>query len=143
MPEAVHSEVAHASPQACFDVITDFERYPDWVAGMKSCRILERDEQGRGLVVEAVLDLKLRTIRYVNRYDYEPPSRLWWSSIDGDIKRIDGLYRFEDQGDGTTLMTFALDVDPGMFVPGMVKKMLTDVMARNSVRDLKERVEGG
>jgi ribosome-associated toxin RatA of RatAB toxin-antitoxin module len=143
MPKAVHSEIAHADPQACFDAITDFERYPEWVAGMKSCRILERDEQGRGLVVEAVLDLKLRTIRYVNRYSYEEPTHLWWSSIDGDIKRIDGEYRFEDQGDGTTRMTFTLDVDPGMFVPGPIKKMMSEGMAKNSVRDLKARVESG
>ena len=70
-------------------------------------------------------------------------SWVWWSSIEGDIKRIDGEYRFEDQGDATTRMTFTLDVDPGMFVPGPVKKMLTEGMARNSVRDLKKRVEGG
>src|SRR5437773_1364993 len=137
MAQAVHSEVARADPKACFDAITDFESYPEWVAGMKSCRVLERDDEGRGLIVEAVLDLKLRTIHYVNRYSYEEPTRLWWSSIEGDIKRIDGEYRFEDQGDATTRMTFTLDVDPGMFVPGPVKKMLTEGMARNSVRDLK------
>jgi ribosome-associated toxin RatA of RatAB toxin-antitoxin module len=138
---ATHSETAYATVQECFDAITDFDTYPQWNSGIKDCRIIERDEQGRGSLVEMVLDLKLRTIRYVLRYGFDEPVHLWWSSVEGDLKRIDGDYRFEDLGDGVTRMTYSVDVDPGMFVPGPVKKMLSTVTVRNAVSELKARVE--
>jgi ribosome-associated toxin RatA of RatAB toxin-antitoxin module len=139
---ATHSEAAHATPQQCFDAITDFETYPEWNSGLERCTVLERDDQGRGSLVEMVLNLKLRTIRYTLRYDYSgAPHHLSWRSVDGDVKLIDGDYMFEDAGDGTTRMTYSVDVDFGMFVPGPVKSMLKTVTVRNAVRELKSRVE--
>jgi ribosome-associated toxin RatA of RatAB toxin-antitoxin module len=138
---ASHSETARATVQECFDAITEFESYAEWASGVKTCRVLERDDQGRGSLIEMVLDLRLRTIRYVLRYGYDEPAHLWWKSVDGDVKLIDGDYRFEDQGDGTTRMTYSVEVDPGMFVPGPVKSMLAGVTVKNAVRDLKRRVE--
>jgi ribosome-associated toxin RatA of RatAB toxin-antitoxin module len=139
---ATHSEIAHATAQECFDAITDFESYPEWNTGLQECRVLEHDEQGRGSLVESVLDLKLKTIRYTLRYDYSgAPTHLRWRSVAGDVKRIDGEYTFEQLGDGTTRMTYSVDVDFGMFVPGPVKNMLKTVTVRNAVRELKARVE--
>ncbi len=139
---ATHSETAHATPQECFDAITDFETYTDWNSGLRECTVLERDEQGRASLVEMVLDLKLKTIRYTLRYDYSgAPTHLRWRSVAGDVKLIDGDYAFEELADGTTRMTYSVDVDFGMFVPGPVKNMLKTVTVRNAVRELKSRVE--
>jgi hypothetical protein len=55
--------------------------------------------------------------------------------------KIDGEYTFEQLGDGTTRMTYSVDVDFGMFVPGPVKNVLKTVTVRNAVRELKARVE--
>jgi ribosome-associated toxin RatA of RatAB toxin-antitoxin module len=139
---ATHSETTHATVQECFDAITDFETYPEWNTGLMESVVHERDEQGRGLIVESLLDLKLKRIRYTLSYDYTgAPEHLQWRSIAGDVKLIDGEYTFEDLGDGTTRMTYSVDVDFGMFVPGPVKSMLKTVTVRNAVRELKGRVE--
>ena len=47
----------------------------------------------------------------------------------------------EDRGDGTTLATYSLAVDPGMWVPGPVLKVLNNQVMRGAVEDLKQRVE--
>ena len=41
--QEVAVEIA-ARPAQCFDVILDFERYPEWSSAIQNARILERDE---------------------------------------------------------------------------------------------------
>ena len=136
---AQHSEVIVASPEACLDALLDFDSYPDWQSAVKSAEVLE---DGSDPVVEFRVDAKIKTIRYVLRYHPEPPSRLWWEYVDGDVRSVAGEYELEDLGDGTTRATYRLEIDPGRFVPGPVKKALTDGVMRTSVRELKVRVEG-
>jgi hypothetical protein len=47
----------------------------------------------------------------------------------------------EDLGDGTTRCTYRLDIDPGRFLPGPVKKVLRDQVMKSSVADLKTHLE--
>jgi uncharacterized membrane protein len=75
------------------------------------------------------------------RYSYEPPTSITWDYVEGDVKSVDGEFTFEDQGDGTTEATYSLAIDPGVWLPGPVKKVLTDQVMKRSVEDLKRRVE--
>jgi hypothetical protein len=49
---------------------------------------------------------------------------------------------FEDRGDGTTLARYSLALDPGVWLPGPLQKVLSDQVMKGSVEDLKRRVEG-
>ena len=95
-------------------------------------------------VVEFQIDAKVKKVRYVLRYHWEDaPTRVWWEFVEGDVKDVSGEYRFEDLGDATTRITYALALDPGGFVPGPVKKVLVDNVMKGSVADFKRRVERG
>jgi ribosome-associated toxin RatA of RatAB toxin-antitoxin module len=136
-----HSLVIEAEPAVCFDEITHYETFPEWQAAVKEVDVLSRDEDGRGRDVRFVIDAKVRQVSYTLRYSYEQPHLITWDYVDGDVKSVDGEYVFEDQRDGTTLATYSLDIDPGVWLPGPVKKMLTDQVMKRSVEDLKRRVE--
>ncbi len=136
-----HSLLIEAEPSACFDEITNYETFPEWQAAVKEVVVLSRDEAGRGRDVRFRIDAKVRRVSYTLRYSYEPPSLITWDYVDGDVKSVDGEYVFEDRHDGTTLATYSLDIDPGVWLPGRVKKMLTDQVMKRSVEDLKRRVE--
>jgi hypothetical protein len=58
------------------------------------------------------------------------------------VKDVDGEMVLEDRGDGTTLATYSLALDPGVWLPGPVRKVLEDQVMKGSVADLKRRVEG-
>ena len=133
-----HAEVIEGSPAECLEALLDFDTYPEWQSAVKDCTVLE---PGSDPVVEFRIDAKLKTVRYVLRYHPEPPSRLWWEYVEGDVRSISGEYDLEDLGDGTTRATYRLDVDPGRFVPGPIRKALTEGVMRISVRELKARVE--
>jgi uncharacterized membrane protein len=130
-----HSEVIAASAQECFDAICAFETYPSWQRAVKSVTV--RDD---GAVAYEV-DAKVRTIRYVLRYHYDEPRRVWWDYVEGDADHVTGEFRFDDLGDGTTRATYALDIEPGVFVPGPVKRILRDQVMKAAVTDLKRHLE--
>ena len=138
--KAEHAEVIAASPQACLDALLDFASYPDWQSAVSSTAVLEA---GAAPVVEFRVDARIRTVRYVLRYHPEPgpPARLWWEYVEGDLRSVAGSYDLEDLGDGTTRATYRLEINPGRFVPGPIRKALTEGVMRGSVRELKARVE--
>jgi ribosome-associated toxin RatA of RatAB toxin-antitoxin module len=136
-----HSLLIEAEPAVCFDEITDYETFPEWQAAVKEVAVLSRDRSGLGRDIRFAIDAKVRQVSYTLRYSYVQPRLITWDYLDGDVKSVDGSYRFEDQGDGTTLATYSLDIDPGVWLPGRVKKMLTDQVMKRSVEDLKRRVE--
>ena len=138
---AEHSLVIEAAPDVCFEAITDYETFPEWQAAVKDVEVLSRDDDGRGRDVRFDIDAKVRAVSYTLRYSYEPPHLITWDYVDGDVKSVDGEFVFEDQRDGTTLATYALAIDPGVWLPGPVKKLLTDQVMKRSVEDLKRRVE--
>lgn len=133
--------VVDASPQACFDALVDYESMPEWQSTVKTCTVLSRDERGRGLEVAWEIDAKLRTVRYTLRYEYDEPRRITCSFVEGDIRSVAGEYLLEPDGEQGTDVRFWLEIDPGTFVPGPVKKMLGEQVMRRSVEDLKARVE--
>jgi ribosome-associated toxin RatA of RatAB toxin-antitoxin module len=136
-----HSLLIEAEPAVCFGKITDYETFPEWQAAVKEVDVLSRDADGLGRDVRFAIDAKVREVSYTLRYSYERPHLITWDYVEGDVKSVDGEFVFEDQGDGTTLATYSLDIDPGVWLPGPVKKMLTDQVMKRSVEDLKRRVE--
>jgi ribosome-associated toxin RatA of RatAB toxin-antitoxin module len=137
---AEQSERIAASPQACFDALCDFESYPEWQQAVKSVEVLERDTGGATTVVAFEIDAKVRQIAYTLRYHHEPPGRIWWELVEGDVAAVEGEYVLEPDGDSTSA-TYRLGIDPGVPVPGLLARQLTKGVMRQSVKDLRDEVE--
>jgi uncharacterized membrane protein len=141
LKRAEQQVVVAGTPHECFDALLDYESFPDWQGAVKSVEVESRDRSGRGRDVAFEIDAKVKTIRYRLRYSYEPPHRVAWEYLDGDVKDVSGDMTLEDRGDGTTLATYSLALDAGVWLPGPVRKILTDQVMKGSVEDLKRRVE--
>lgn len=131
----------HAPISVCFDVITSFERYPEWFSGISSANVLERYPDGLGKIVEFGLDMMLKRIRYVLEYTYKVPARLDWHSVDGDIESIVGHYDLVPISKTKTQATCRQAVALGFWVPGSLKKMLEQNALRQSVMEFKAAAE--
>ena len=130
-----------ATPQQCFDLLTDYERLPEWQGAVRSAAILERDEQGRGAVVEYEVDARVKTVRYRLRQVYDEPRRLASEYLGGDFRDFSGEWRFVPLEDGRTRAELDLQIDPGRFVPGPVRGVIADAVMRRALRDLKTHLE--
>ena len=80
----------------CFAVLVAFEDYPRWSSPITSCRVLEHHADGLPKRVEFMLDMTVKTIRYVLDYTYDPPHGATWTLVEGDVTDIEGAYRFEE-----------------------------------------------
>ena len=141
MPRAEHTEVVDAPAEACFDVLADLERYPEWQAAVKAVAVRQRDGDGRPSVVQFRTDAKLRDVRYVLRYRYERPARIRFDYVEGDAKRVEGEFRLQALDDDRTRVTYGFDVDAGgPLVPRRVKQALAEQAVRSTLGALQRRV---
>ena len=127
-------------PDACFAAGVDYESFPRWQRAVKRAEVMSRNEEGLGEIVAFEIDAKVRRLAYTLRYGYEAPGRVWWELVEGDVADIEGEYRFEPKGDGT-LVTYALGIDPGVPLPGLIAGRLNRQIMKQSVEDLRDEVE--
>jgi ribosome-associated toxin RatA of RatAB toxin-antitoxin module len=130
-----------ATPEACFAALTDYERLPEWQRAVKAARVLERDAEGRGTVVEYEIDARVKTVRYRLRQVYDAPRRLASEYLGGDFRDFSGEWRFVERDGGGTRAELDLEIDPGRFVPGPVRSAISDAVMRRALKDLKAHVE--
>jgi ribosome-associated toxin RatA of RatAB toxin-antitoxin module len=144
MPPDASQEVVveiGATQAQCFDVLLDFERYPEWSSAVTEARILERDAQGVGRIVEFRIDAKVKTIRYVLEYAYKRPSQLTWKSTGGDVQSIEGAYRLRKLGPDRTEASCRQEIELGFWLPGPLRKIAERTALKQSVSEFKDAVE--
>ncbi len=133
-----------ASPEHCFEVATDFARYPKWAKDVKEAVVRERDEAGRATAVEFRASALGRSTHYTLAYDYSAaPEKLSWQLVRGDITRaIDGAYTFSPSptDPGSTDVVYDLSIELVVPLPGFLKRR-AEVRILNTVKELKARAE--
>jgi uncharacterized protein YndB with AHSA1/START domain len=135
--------IIRASPERCFDILTDFERYPEWAADIKAVTVAETDDRGRPGQVTFRAAAFGRSTSYTLAYDYHnAPKELSWVQIDGDItRRLDGAYTFEAAGEDTEVV-YRLTVELRVPLPGFVKRRAEGRIMGAALKELKARAEG-
>ena len=133
-----------ATPEHCFVIAIDFERYPEWAPDVKQAVVKERDDQGRATDVEFRASALGRSTHYTLHYDYaDAPDRLSWKLVKGDIMRAcDGSYTFSPAAAdrSVTEVVYALSIELVVPLPGFVKRR-AEVRILNTVKELKARAE--
>ena len=141
--QATERMVVSATPARCFEVSSDLGAYPRWAADIKEVTIDERDEQGRPELVTFRAAAFGRSTSYTLAYDYsQAPKVLSWVQTRGDItSKLDGCYVFEPNGDGGTEVTYHLEVEMKVPLPGFIKMRAQSRIMSIALRELKARVE--
>ena len=136
-----HSAEIAADQQACFAALTDFERLPEWQGAVRAARVLERDAEGRGTIVEYEVEARVKTVRYRLRQIYDEPRLLASEYLGGDFRDFGGEWRLEPLEGGRTRVELDLRIDPGRFVPRVLRTAIADAVMRRALRDLKAHLE--
>lgn len=143
--EATQQMVVGASPQRTWQVLTDFDEYPTWATDLKAASVVSRDTDGRALEVDFRAAAMGRSTSYRLRYDYsEAPDVLAWKLVQGDITRkLDGSYTLAavDGDADRTLVTYHLEVDLLVPLPGFVKRRAESRIVSTALRSLRTHLE--
>jgi uncharacterized membrane protein len=131
--------------ERCYEIAADIQNAPEWQGSLKDVEVLERDGERRALLVETVSDAKVKSVRALLRFSYEPPTAIRWVQEKGDTKSLVGSWSFEDLGGGRTRATYALEADPGrmlgMLLRGPAEAKVRDFLVGNAADGLKGKAE--
>jgi ribosome-associated toxin RatA of RatAB toxin-antitoxin module len=131
----------------CWALVEDVAIAPEWQGGLVAMDVVERDDQGRVLIADAVSDARLRKVKTRVRFTYEGPTRLSWKMVEGDLESMEGSWELEDLGDGRTRITYTVAVDPGTNIPrlirGPIESAARAILVNGRANELAKRVSAG
>ena len=144
MGEHAEGSITIDAPAAdVMDVITDYESYPEW-AEIRSAAILQRGPGGLATEVAFEVEVPLfGRAAYILAYRYAPgDAGLSWVTKDarGAVSNITGEYLLDDV-EGRTTVTYRLNVELGVLLPGFVRTQGSARVIENALERLKARVE--
>ncbi|KAA0018345.1 type II toxin-antitoxin system RatA family toxin [Salinicola corii] len=97
MPSVNRSAFVRHTPEQMFELVNDFERYPEFLPG---CRRASVVEQGDGYLIGRMTLAKGGVEQSVTtRNDLERPERIDLSLVDGPFKRLSGQWHFRAMGE--------------------------------------------
>jgi len=103
-----------ASIERCWDVVADVAAHPQWQQGLERVDVVERDGEGRALVLDTVNDAKFTKVACRVRVAYDPPRRLTFERVaSDDVDQMAASWELESLGPERTRATYSLAVDPG------------------------------
>ena len=129
----------------CYEIAADIENAPEWQGSLRDVEVLERDSEKRAELVETESDAKVKTVKALLRFSYDPTERIDWVQEKGDTKSLEGYWVFEDLGGNRTHATYGLVVDPGrmlgMLLRGPAEGKVRDFLLGGAAEGLKEAAE--
>ena len=141
MAQASRSIVIDVTPDELFDVIMDFEKYPEFLPEVKKTKV----DAGQGSIKEVTynVDIKAKVITYTLRHTAERPSKLSWTMIKGEMmKGNDGSWTLKaGPKPGTTEATYTIDLKLSSLVPGFIEKALAEQSLPGLLQNFKNRAE--
>ncbi|MER3395230.1 MAG: hypothetical protein C4319_00360 [Acidimicrobiia bacterium] len=153
-----------APVEVVYEVITDFERYPEWARSLRKVVVHDGLRSGAEACADSVAPSGESYhpaeveffggamgfhARYRLRYKFDPPTKLEWDLVDGEVKglflkfsisSLNGSYVFEPTQDGRALATYTLRVAFPVAL-GPLRKKAEEIVMETGLKDLKYRAE--
>jgi hypothetical protein len=126
--------------------VADIERAPKWQRMLERVDVVERDDHGRVVVCDTVIDAKVSKVTSRVRMSYVEPVAVRWSQVEGDaIDAMDGSWELEPLAAARTRATYSLAVDPGNmgFVARRLESILRPVMIGHQADELAQALASG
>lgn len=129
MAKVTKQVVVETPLERFYDLVVDYERYPEFVPGIQRCRILA---SGAEKHVEYQLDLGIKRIKYVLRMDERRPTHVAWSLVSGDMMKLsNGSWELSAQDSRThAIYTVEIQISRPPLVPQAIIDRVSDELTR-------------
>ena len=125
MADAQTTETFNCTPQEFFNIVVDYEKYPEFLAEVKACKVLK--SEGDSKLVDYKVSV-VKAMQYQLKTKEIAPSLVSWDFAGGDaFKTMNGSWKIEEAAGGKCKCTYSVDATFKIFVPGPVAKTLLNV----------------
>lgn len=137
MADTKATEVFNCTPDQFFSIVSDYEKYPEFLSEITSCKILQ--EQDNRKLVEYEVNV-IKKFKYTLWMTEVRPNKITWEFAGGDLFKIsNGSWELEEEA-GKTRATYKVEATFKTFVPGPVAKALISVNLPNMMSSYHKRV---
>lgn len=109
MPTVNRSALVRHTPQKMFDLVNDFERYPEFLPGCRQARLVEQDEVH--LIGEMTLGRAGVEQTITTRNDLFAPERIELTLVKGPFKRLKGRWLFTPMGENACKVSLEMEFE--------------------------------
>lgn len=139
MAKAVSEIEIHAPIKKVFDVITDYESYPEFLSDCKDVAVAKKTKTGAEVHFEVSV---IKKIKYTLNMKFKAPKKVTWSLVKGDfMKSNDGSWELEEVKKGVTKAIYSIEMNFGALVPSKITKALVSTNLPSMLRSFKEHIE--
>lgn len=138
MAQGQISDLFNCTPEQLFKIVTDYEKYPEFLQEVKKCQVL-KSEDNKKLVEYSVSVMK--SFKYQMSMTEKAPGSVTWEFVSGDLfKTSSGSWTIVEEN-GKARATYKVDATFNMFVPGPIEKALLNVNLPNMVSAYHKRIQ--
>lgn len=138
MAKANTTELFPCTCDQLFKIITDYEKYPEFLQEVKSCKVV-KTEGSKKLVEYNVAVIK--NFSYKLWMTEEKPLKVTWEFASGDIfKTMKGHWILKEEA-GKCRATYEVEATFGILVPGPIAKAAVSVNLPNMISAYHKRIK--
>ncbi len=140
MAKAQRTEIFDIDINKFYEILEDYEKYPEFVDGISEIEVLEKTETSAK--VRYALNL-IKKFTYTLQMTQQKPNKLSWTLESGDFfKTNSGSWELKDLGDGKTEVTYGLEVDFKILAPKMIVNKLVATNLPAMMKSYYKRAKG-
>lgn len=138
MSAAETSELFNCTVEEFYKIISDYDKYPEFLAEVKECKVVE--SRGNQKLVEYKISM-IKNFTYRLWMTEELNKSITWVLDSGDLFKVSsGSWHIKDEA-GKTRATYSVDAKFKVFVPGPIAKALVNVNLPNMMSSYHKRVK--
>ena len=134
-----HKETKHfiQNPDQLFDLISDVEKYPQFLPWVLGAKIKRREENI--MFAELIVGFKMIKERYTSKIILTRPGRISVENVDGPFKHLYNIWEFKPCSTGGTIVEFDLSFEFNSFLlSGLIGGVFSEA-TRKMVKSFEER----
>jgi len=138
MASAEAKEVFNCTKEEFFKIISDYEKYSDFLSEVDQCEIIETN--GNKKLVEYSVSL-IKTFKYKLWMTETPNDSITWQLDSGDFFKVsNGSWHLTDEGEKVSAI-YKVEAKFKGFVPSPIAKGLVSVNLPNMMKSYQKRVK--
>ncbi len=140
MPGATTKITVNTSIEKFYEVISDFESYPEFIPEMKDIKVNSMNEkQGE---IEFALKMMGMSIEYTLKFEFDAPKEAKWTFVKGNkMKDNTGYWKLTAIDKNKVEAEYHAELTLGALIPGAVADTLVKVGLPNLMKQFKDRAE--